>query len=181
MIFDYNAYMGGVDISDKKIYHYASERATHRYWTKIFHNLLDMALMNSFELYKQKTGCKTREKLSFVRSIIYSLTSMQSAEPTNLNENPTVNTGHRLVLLPGKKESNCVVCSKPGARKRSRHWCPICQVGVHEKCEKTSTILALSKEEEKRETLLQAMNKNETILTADCNDSYIHYELKIFC
>ena len=37
----YNTGMGGVDVSDKKIYHLASERATHRYWLKLFMNLID--------------------------------------------------------------------------------------------------------------------------------------------
>ena len=42
---------------------------------------------------------------------------------------------NRLVLLEGKKEKRCFVCSTPAQRKRSRHWCPACKVGCHEKCE----------------------------------------------
>ncbi|KAK3732053.1 hypothetical protein RRG08_026440 [Elysia crispata] len=42
---------------------------------------------------------------------------------------------HRLVLLEGKKEKRCFVCSTPAQRKRSKHWCPACKVGCHEKCE----------------------------------------------
>ena len=50
----YNKYMGGVDLSDRKIYHVSAERPSKRHW-KIFFNMLDMALLNSFELYHSNT------------------------------------------------------------------------------------------------------------------------------
>ena len=49
-IIDYNKYMGGVDLGDHRIYHVSAERPTRRYWKKIFFNLVDMALLNSYEL-----------------------------------------------------------------------------------------------------------------------------------
>lgn len=51
----YNKYMGGIDISDRKIYHVSAERPSKRYWKKIFFNMIDMALLNSYELYKENT------------------------------------------------------------------------------------------------------------------------------
>ena len=36
MVFDYNTYMGGIDLSDKTICHYAAECPTRRYWKKDF-------------------------------------------------------------------------------------------------------------------------------------------------
>lgn len=140
MIFSYNKSMGGVDLSDKKTYHYASERATHRYWVKIFANLLDIAMLNSYELYQLRLPTTTRSKQKYIQSIIYSLcgqgrrpppTPPAPATPTETPTDPI----HRLEPLPGKKESDCAVCSRPKARKRSRTWCPICQVGVHKACE----------------------------------------------
>ena len=50
-IFDYNKFMGGVDISDKQICHYSSERSTRRYWKKIFQNLLDISVLNSWIIF----------------------------------------------------------------------------------------------------------------------------------
>ncbi|GFS24205.1 PiggyBac transposable element-derived protein 4-like [Elysia marginata] len=41
---------------------------------------------------------------------------------------------HRLVLLEGRKEMRCYVCSTPQDRWRSRSWCPACKVGCHEQC-----------------------------------------------
>lgn len=51
MILDYNKHMGGVDLSDKKIYHFAAQRSTRRYWKKIFFNLIDMSILNSWILF----------------------------------------------------------------------------------------------------------------------------------
>ena len=36
----YNRYMGGVDISDRKIYHVSAERPSKRYWKKIFFTVI---------------------------------------------------------------------------------------------------------------------------------------------
>ena len=138
-VMDYNKYMGGVDISDRIVYHYASERATHRYWKKIFFNFVDLAMMNSYILFRISTGDRRIERKNFVIKVLESLCQnnklargpQRQAAPLPLQQ-PTI---HRLVLLPGKLERNCHVCSTPGNRKRSRHWCPRCGVGCHERCE----------------------------------------------
>ena len=46
----YNRYMGGVDLSDRKVYHVAPERSSRRYWKKIFFNIMDLSLLNAYEL-----------------------------------------------------------------------------------------------------------------------------------
>ena len=63
----YNKY---VDISDRKIYYVSAERPSKRYWKIIFFNMLDMALLNSFELYKANTDArqsKSRHDYVFCR------------------------------------------------------------------------------------------------------------------
>ena len=57
----YNRHMWGVDISDRKIYHVSAKRPSKCYWKKIFFNMLDMALLNSFELYKSDTDARQRK------------------------------------------------------------------------------------------------------------------------
>ena len=64
---------GGVDLSECKIYHVSAERPSKRYWKKIFFNLLDMALLNSFELYHTNpdvTQCLNRH--DFMCSVLES-------------------------------------------------------------------------------------------------------------
>ena len=51
MILDYNKHMGGFDVSDKMVCHYASERSSRSYWKRIFQNLMDIFVLNSWILY----------------------------------------------------------------------------------------------------------------------------------
>ena len=61
-IIFYNKYMGdGMDISDHKIYHVSAQCTTRKYWKMIFFNLLDMALLNSYELYFNNTDAIQRK------------------------------------------------------------------------------------------------------------------------
>jgi len=54
-IANYNKNMGGVDSMDRKIYQIAAERASKRYWIKMFSNLIDLSIRNSYELYTTLT------------------------------------------------------------------------------------------------------------------------------
>eukprot|EP00745_Piridium_sociabile_P033917 TRINITY_DN58298_c0_g2_i4.p1 TRINITY_DN58298_c0_g2~~TRINITY_DN58298_c0_g2_i4.p1 ORF type:complete len:699 (+),score=112.90 TRINITY_DN58298_c0_g2_i4:68-2164(+) len=138
MVFDYNSHMGGVDLSDKKVCHIAGERPTHRYWIKIFRNLLDIAVLNAYEIYAMNTDRNRMCKHDFVVCIVESLCGArdQQIQPDPVRPLAPL---HRLVLLPGRRERDCVVCSdrhgRGGNRRRSRHWCPGCEVGCHERCE----------------------------------------------
>ncbi|GFO12721.1 hypothetical protein PoB_003922600 [Plakobranchus ocellatus] len=73
MTFTYNECKGGVDLSDKKAYDYASEQATHHYWIKIFADTLDLALLSAYEIYRLTFPTTTRSKQKFIQSVIYSL------------------------------------------------------------------------------------------------------------
>ena len=137
LVTAYNADMGGVDVSDKMVCHYASERATQQYWKKIFQNLLDVVILNSWIVYSMTESTEKLSRGKFLMSVIESLCDIvpPPAQPVTINP-------HHLKLLEGKKEKDCVVCSKRSAdkskstgRKRTRHWCPACSVGCHEKCE----------------------------------------------
>lgn len=137
VILDYNSYMGGVDLCDKKVYHLAAERPPRRYWKKIFQNFIDLTIVNAHILYNLNNPDKKMPREKFVIEIVESL--------CNYNQAPNPGDGpagfaarvaeHRLVLLDGKKEWRCHVCSTPQRRRRSRHYCPACNVGCHERCE----------------------------------------------
>ena len=136
LVSHYNKYMGGVDVSDKMVCHVAAERATHRYWVKVFRNMIDMSLLNAYQIYMANSNAQ--RKLSRHDFLVSVVESLCSASDDPMPDQPTQPTPqHRLILLPGKKEMDCVVYSdrKGGKRRRSRHWCPACQVGCHEKCE----------------------------------------------
>mgnify|MGYP002804405118 CR=1 FL=1 len=142
IILDYNKGMGGVDVSDRKIYEFAAERSTHRYWSKVWRNLIDVSIMNAYELYKLNTDpSNVQSRHSFIVSVVEALCLGQGGvSQEQIPSTPLLSRGteeHGFALLPERKERDCAVCSdrsQPGGRKRSRHWCPACKVGVHEKC-----------------------------------------------
>ena len=110
-----------------------------RYWKKLFFNLIDMELLNSYELYNYTTNtdgnqCKSRH--DYMCSVVQSLCA--AADPAMAVLPPAVPLvgRHELEHLPGKRERNCVVCSDRamGVRKRSSFWCPGCDDGVHRQC-----------------------------------------------
>ncbi|XP_060782714.1 piggyBac transposable element-derived protein 4-like [Neoarius graeffei] len=109
MIKAYNAGMGGVDLMDRKIYQIAAERPTHRYWVKVFANLLDMSLRNAYELYLQNTDGRKLSRQNFVAEIVEELCGNTQADDQIANDAPL--PAHRLCFLVSGKERNCVVCS----------------------------------------------------------------------
>ncbi|XP_067949792.1 piggyBac transposable element-derived protein 4-like [Watersipora subatra] len=132
MVLLYNKGMGGVDLSDKKVYHIAAERATHRYWVKVAWNLIDITLRNCHELFKLKNPDTKMDITDFVSEIV-----MQLVGPIVDNEEEQATAdGHQLTQVPGKRERDCVVCSDRSAkiRKRSRTWCAACKMGCHLGC-----------------------------------------------
>ena len=148
-IFHYNTFMGGVDLSDKQIYHHAAERSTRRYWKKIFQNLLDISILNSWIIFNLGRERKmSRDK--FILSIVESLVSTAQPEPQPqpqqqpalpLQVQPPVEPTHELVLLEGRKEKDCFICNDRSknskssqGRKRTRYWCSGCKVGCHPTC-----------------------------------------------
>lgn len=149
-IYNYNAFMGGVDISDKQIYHLASERSTRRYWVKIFQNLLDVSVLNSwllFNMFLKQSGQKPMQRDKYIRLIVRALCQVASDPQRILTPQrrpPNANAVlHQQTPLDGKKEKDCIVCSdrekdkkSSKGRKRTRYWCSECKVGCHKHCER---------------------------------------------
>lgn len=127
----YNIGMGGVDLSDKMVCHYAAERCSNRYWIKVVMILIDISLLNSYIIYSQN-AIRKLSRYAFIREVVEGLCHDNFAPSAP----STVGAEHRIVKLPGKKESNCKVCSgkNGGKRKRSRFHCPACDCGVCIEC-----------------------------------------------
>ena len=100
----YNKYMGGVDLSDRKIYHVSAERPSKRYWKKIFFNLLDMALFNSLELYHTNTDvAQCLNQHDFMCSILESLCAAEEADEPALQPALPHPGRHEIDHLPSKR------------------------------------------------------------------------------
>lgn len=130
VIHKYNQDMGGVDVSDKSIYHTSCSRSTSKYWKKIFFNFIDMSLYNSYILYKANTD-KPKSRKHFIIEVLEEL-ALEAPEPL---PGPAENTGeHALTHMPGNRLRQCAVCETKNKTSRSRFWCPGCNCGVHREC-----------------------------------------------
>jgi hypothetical protein len=52
-IADYNEYMGGVDLMDQQLSYYSlTRRRTLKWWKKVFWHLIDIAVVNSWIIFR---------------------------------------------------------------------------------------------------------------------------------
>ena len=56
MILDYNKYMGGVDKMHQSRAYYGVGRKAKKYWKYILFNVFDIAVINSFIVYKKNNS-----------------------------------------------------------------------------------------------------------------------------
>ena len=103
MVLEYNKGMGGVDMSDRKIYQIASERTTLRFWVKIFRNLIEISLRNSYEIYKLSVD-KPLSCQDFCGSVVESFSGKSDPIPAP----PIQAHAHSLKTLEGGRERDCV-------------------------------------------------------------------------
>lgn len=148
IVCEYNKIMGGVDLKDKKLYAYLSERRTLKWTTKVAFYLFGTAVLNSYIIYKVHTNGNVMSRLDFMLSIIDDLVkdfNLQRAQrrPREdierqrqplavLQMNNQLHYEHRLEKLPKKKLRNCV--AGHDRRVRSNYICRKCNVGLCVTC-----------------------------------------------
>lgn len=148
--------MSGVDRCDQMTSYYSSPRKTIKWNKKVIFHLLDIAVWNSFYLYKMR--CKNIRFLEFRDQLIRQLLELKdnltahnlmSERPihynrlgkkktnqvdaaTSSNEVPVL--GHYPEKIPvqvGSKRKNhflrCRVCAKNGKRKETSYRCKGCE------------------------------------------------------
>ena len=132
----YNHSMNGVDTSDQLTVFYSFVRKTRKWWRKLFLYLLEVALVNSYLIYRQ-TIPQARSHLVYRRVIVEQLAklSIQQA-PARIGpgapRRPDNNVLQRLdrkqhFLRKATTPRDCVVCSKrQEKRHRSLYFCSTC-------------------------------------------------------
>lgn len=147
-VVDYNDTMGGVDRVDQHLAEYATPRKRgKKYYKKIFFHLLDLALWNSFVLYKKSGGTKLHLdfRLALVNEILKKyhneVSSPRIGRPSTTPNPLRLSGRHFPEYLPpsGKKINHtrqCAVCSRvrdhmgKKIRRESRFYCPDCDVAL---------------------------------------------------
>ena len=135
--------MGGVDLSDNLLVHFATARnRLKKYYKKVFRHLLDMAVFNAFITYKGLGGKFVRREyiLRLVEKLIMQYGSSSSSggkgRAARLTTKPTRLLGRHFpdYCPPTKNKQkplrSCAQCRKDGKRKESSYWCKDCEVGL---------------------------------------------------
>ena len=111
IVYNYNKYMNEVDRSDQLIKYYNILRQTKKYWKTLFFHFIDIAIVNSFILFKEKfkTSGKCISQFAFGEAIVRELCDVQlticqsvaGRKPVSLHD-------HRSVRMV--KPADCVYC-----------------------------------------------------------------------
>ncbi|XP_067943167.1 piggyBac transposable element-derived protein 4-like [Watersipora subatra] len=143
VVQEYNAGMGGVNMSDQMTDAYAAEFRTVKCWKKVVFHLIDRTLTNAYICYKEnsnKTG-KPMTHHQFIIDVVESLIG-DYKEPRSQVGRPSIGTPvsrktdrHFLESIPDKKRKKCEVCASnrgDGNYKGTRitTWCKDCGVGL---------------------------------------------------
>jgi len=141
VVHEYNFSMNGVDKADQYTVYYSFIRRSKKWWRKLFFWLLEVAVVNSYILYRICTPRPALTHLQYRRNLVEVLATqhIRNAPPRPLvgrpRARPLFPTGsdpERLNKQPhflGKRNpQDCVVCSdRPaGRRHRSNFYCKTC-------------------------------------------------------
>ena len=137
----YNNCMNGVDRADQYTVYYSFVRRSVKWWRKVFFWMMEVAVVNSYILYK----CHTIQPFThrdYRLSIIRALAApyIQSAPPCGPGRprltcqqassgDPDRLNGLSHFLEMGAGQRDCVVCSAQvrGRRHRTKYYCKTCQ------------------------------------------------------
>lgn len=154
-VLDYNENMRLVDKSDMQIGIVETTRKTTKWYRKLFLHLIDVSILNAYNLYLVKSGNKPRLK-NFRLAVIRQMLAKYGTDRSNVRrvgrrsaeQSPMrLSARHFVEALPPteKKRSaqrQCYVCAntkrRPKRRKDTHYWCKDCEIPLCiEPCFKT--------------------------------------------
>lgn len=126
-IKDYNKHMGGVDLSDQLIGFYEVIHKTKKWYKTFFYHFVDIAIVNSFILYKAQLKGKDEKLMTqkqFRETLVLELADAGSTQPA---QQEARTTHHRLVhVTSGGKRLGRLKCRKCHAKTPSK--CSTCDI-----------------------------------------------------
>lgn len=135
VVLDYTKHMGAVDRSDQFIASYQFMRKTKKWYRKMFFWNLEVAVVNSYLLYKEvreQYQKKPMTHIEFRQSLVKDLVAEKvlHRKINKTGRKPQGPPEERLVgrhfLAKKKKGTRCVVCLKKGLRKETVYYCKTC-------------------------------------------------------
>ena len=138
VVHDYNTHMMGVDRLDQLTSYYCFLRKSVKWWRKVFFWLTEVAVVNSYILYKNtphQAGHTTIPHLEFRRQLIVALCSPLCSIPRprsgRRNQDQSLERlrpGNHFIAR-GRKRKDCRVCSKRRegqTRRLTPYFCSTC-------------------------------------------------------
>ncbi|CAH2319774.1 Hypothetical predicted protein [Pelobates cultripes] len=132
-IVDYNKYMEGVHLADQCIQPYLVNRKSRTWYKKIAIYLSQIAMFNSYVLYKKEAKGRSYPFLDFMLKILSDILFTHAPNPPSLESDDVQRLfgkhfPSRIPPTPCKKspQRKCRVCYKKGVRKDSSYYCPSC-------------------------------------------------------
>lgn len=125
-VYSYNRFMSGVDRSDQLIMNYNVLRQTKKYWKTLFLHFIDIAVVNSYILYKEVHPSKSRlSHYDFRETLVRELCHLEIL-PTQSAVARTPTLDHVSERMEISRD--CVYCKVIyGVRRRTTRHCPKCQ------------------------------------------------------
>jgi hypothetical protein len=134
----YTLKMGGVDRSDRMVRTYSVSRASKKWWFRLFYYFLDMAVANSFILYKLSPNHEELTELEYIKSLslalIQTFSKGDEVQPGPERKSKAPIVPPRLTTanhwpLKTKKRKKCQQCSRRGSTGGRTKWmCEGCNV-----------------------------------------------------
>ena len=140
LVSSYNKYMGGVDKNDQMKSYYTIPVAGKKWWSRVFFDLIDRSIYNSFVIEQESPhhGKRSQKlfRIDLGKQLIGNFSSRRKrGRPSDEHLLARHVERHFPSFLPNnekgkRKERRCKVCSDQGKSKKTSYFCPDCDVGL---------------------------------------------------
>ena len=122
MLLDYSKYMGGVDRMDQTRSYYDIGRKAKKYWRYILFNIFNIAIINSFILYKKKhhasDSLRSYSLLDYKSSLII---LMMDKYRKGILDEPILTSSNSIHKSISSRTRVCVNCRKSNKRNENNN------------------------------------------------------------
>ncbi|XP_035241192.1 piggyBac transposable element-derived protein 4-like [Anguilla anguilla] len=138
-IIQYNAHMGGVDLSDQLIQYYTTQHKTMRWYRKLFLHFLDIAATNAYILHKELSSLGQQEAMphkAFMEELTAQLCGVSQKAPNVTRREcydhvpvPTASQTLDASKVASIGRKTCKLCRMDFGKKQNTPWkCKECDV-----------------------------------------------------
>ncbi|XP_077862600.1 uncharacterized protein LOC144344609 [Saccoglossus kowalevskii] len=142
IVADYNRHMIDRASQTRSYLYFPSQRQSHKWWMFVFFYLLDVAMWNSWIIYKELVDDKKSHKLFQVEIGCALIGGFSSRRQQLTTKAPILTTfeNHHLVKVQGCRGNSCRMCIKVGRRTAkdnyisSQYKCNECGINLCRDC-----------------------------------------------